>query len=270
MKKEKFNQKYGSWALIAGGSQGIGEAFAKVLAMKGLNLVLVARRKPLLDKVAEDISRIYKVEVRTISADLGDASIINALDEHTKDIEIGILVYNAAIIPIGLFIESELEEHLKVININCRGPALLINHYGKLMKERERGGIILISSMAGFQGTPLTVHYSATKAYNTVLAEGLWYELKKHNIDVISCTAGNTKTPNYIATEPNDPGILVPNPMNPMKVAKETVSKIGRKPSFAPGKINKVVTFLVRRLLSRKQAIKLIGKNTFKMYGYKI
>jgi len=124
--------------------------------------------------------------------------------------------------------------------------------------------------MAGYQGTPLTVHYAATKAYNAILAEGLWYELKGHNIDVLACSAGNTKTPNYIATEPDDPGVLVPEPMDPMKVAKESIAKLGKKPSFAPGSINKIVTVLVRRFLTRKQAIRLIGRSTYKMYSKKI
>ena len=267
MKREKFKQKYGPWALIAGGSQGIGEAFAKVLALKGLNLVLVARREPLLDKLSAEISQAYDVEIRTISADLAEFSTIKLLEDQTKDIEIGTLVYNAAVVPIGRFLDSTVEEHQKAINVNCRGPVLLAEHFGKLMKTRKKGGIILISSMVGFQGTPLTVHYAATKAYNIVLAEGLWYELRHYNIDVLTCTAGNTDTPNYNETMPDNPGILVPKPMAPMKVAKESIAKLGKRPSFAPGIFNKLVTFLVRRILSRKQAINLIGNSTNNMYG---
>jgi short-subunit dehydrogenase len=270
MKKEKFKQKYGSWALIAGGSQGIGEAFARVLAQREINLVLVARRKPLLDSLSDEIRKMYGVEVRTICADLAESTTINILEEHTKDLEISILVYNAAIIPIGLFLDSTIDEHFKIIDINCRGPIILINHFGNLMKDRKRGGIILLSSMAGYQGTPLTVHYSATKAYNAILAEGLWYELKDYNIDVLACAAGNTKTPNYIATDPENPGILVPEPMDPMKVAKEAIRKLGKKPIFAPGAINKLVTILVKRLLTRKQAVNLMGRSLYKMYGKKI
>ncbi|OLS32901.1 MAG: Pyridoxal 4-dehydrogenase [Candidatus Heimdallarchaeota archaeon AB_125] len=270
MKKEKFKQKYGPWALIAGGSQGIGEAFARVLAMKGINLVLVARRKTLLEKLSVEIEKTYGIEVRIISADLAESSTIKIIEDQTKDIEISTLVYNAAIVPIGRFLDSNIEEHQKVININCRGPAILVDYFGKLMKKREKGGIILVSSMAGFQGTPLTVHYAASKAYNIVLAEGLWYELRKHNIDVLVCTAGNTSTPNYIATEPDSLGIFVPKAMVPMKVAKESIAKLGKRPSFAPGLMNKFATFLVRRILSRKQAINFIGRSTHNMYGKKL
>ncbi len=119
MKKEKFKQKYGPWALIAGGSQGIGEAFARVLAMKGINLVLVARRKTLLEKLSVEIEKTYGIEVRIISADLAESSTIKIIEDQTKDIEISTLVYNAAIVPIGRFLDSNIEEHQKVININC-------------------------------------------------------------------------------------------------------------------------------------------------------
>ena len=270
MKKEKFKSKYGPWALIAGGSQGIGEAFARVLALRGINLILVARREELLKKLASEMEKTYGVQIRIISSDLAVSSTIEILADKTKDIEVGTIVYNAAIIPIGHFLDVPVEKHLEVININCRGPTYLINHFGRLMKERKKGAIILVSSMAGYQGTPLTVHYAATKAYNTILAEGLWYELRKYNIDVIACTAGNTKTPNYIATEPDNPGLFVPKPMDPMEVAKESIKKLGKKPSFAPGTANKIATFLIRRILSRKQAIKLIGASTYNMYRKRI
>lgn len=270
MNPTNFREKYGTWALIAGGSQGIGEAFAYELARKGMNLVLIARRKELLESVALKLISYFGIEVRTLSIDLANSDMLDQIKKSTEGIDIGIMVYNAAIIPIGYFLNFELEEQLKVIDINCRGPIILIDYFGKKMKEQKKGGIILVSSMAGFQGTPINAHYAATKAYNTILAEGLWYELKQYNIDVLACIAGSTSTPNYIATEPNNPGILVPKPMQPIKVAKEAIRKLGKKPSFVAGMINKFASFFVRRILSRKQAIKLIGNSTHNMYAYKL
>ena len=270
MKTSKFEEKYGSWALIAGGSQGIGEAFAYQLAKKGMNLILIARRKELLESIASRLAKNFKIQVRTLSLDLAQPDMLNQIKQISEDIDVGILVYNAAIIPIGYFMDFDLEEQLKVIDINCKGPIILINYFGRKMKDKKKGGIILVSSMAGFQGTPINAHYAATKAYNTILAEGLWYELKDSNVDVMSCIAGSTSTPNYVATEPRDAGFLVPKPMDPMDVAKEAVRKLGRKPSLVVGSINKMATFFVRRVLSRKQAIKLIGNSTHNMYGYKL
>ena len=267
MKNSKFKNKYGSWALIAGGSQGIGEAFAVELAKKGLNLVLIARRAELLKELASRINTSYKVEVMCIALDLSRDDIISKIKAEIGNLEIGVLVYNAAIIPIGDYFNSDLEEQLKVININCRGPTYLIDYFGRKMKERNSGAIILISSMAGLQGTPINVHYAATKAYNIVLAEGLWFELKEFGVDVIASITGATATPNYIATNPDKPGFFVPKPLNPSQVAKESLANLGKKPYVVPGFVNKMASFFIKHFMSRKQAIKLIGKNTIKMYG---
>lgn len=146
------------------------------------------------------------------------------------DLKIGVLVYNAAIIPIGDYFKSDLEEQLKVLNINCRVPTYLIDYFGRKMKDNGKGAIVLISSMAGLQGTPINVHYAATKAYNIVLAEGLWYELKDYGVDVITSITGATATPNYVATDPDKPGLFVPKPLKPNgsqeyfeEIRKETI-----------------------------------------------
>ncbi len=112
--------------------------------------------------------------------------------------------------------------------------------------------------------------YAATKAYNSILAEGLWYELKNFGVDVLACQAGATSTPNYKATEPKALGFFVPKPMKSAKVAKSALRKLGRKPSMVPGLGNKIASFFVRRLFSRKFAIKTIGASTYKMYVYKL
>ena len=267
MNKKDYKQRYGSWALIAGGSQGIGQAFASKLAEKGLNLVLIARKVEPLKKLEKILRADYGVEIKCISLDLAGEDIVSSIEEELGDIPISILVYNAAIIPIGNYFNSDLDEQLKVININCRGPTYLIDYYGRQMKERGRGAIILISSMAGLQGTPINVHYAATKAYNIVLAEGLWYELREFGVDVIVSITGATATPNYIATNPDKPGIFVPKPLDPITVAKETLLKLGKKPYVVPGCANKAASFFIKHFLTRKQATKLIARNTSKMYG---
>ncbi|MBY8999433.1 MAG: SDR family NAD(P)-dependent oxidoreductase [Candidatus Heimdallarchaeota archaeon] len=150
MTKEKFRTKYGPWAVIAGGSQGIGEAFARKLAERKINLILLARNKEKLDKLAKDIIKTYAVEVRSISVDLTDSQAYQNIYTITDDLNIGFLVYNAAKIPIGNFLSFSLEEQFEVLDLNCRGPIILIDHYARKMKERKAGGIILVSSMSYF------------------------------------------------------------------------------------------------------------------------
>ncbi|MCG3215179.1 MAG: SDR family NAD(P)-dependent oxidoreductase [Candidatus Heimdallarchaeota archaeon] len=267
MKRTKFIRRYGSWALIAGGSQGIGEAFARELARKGVNLVLIARREELLKKLADKLEKEYEIKVRILSIDLAEDNFIEEIRKITDDIQVNLLVYNAAIIPIGSYFKSDLEEQFRVINVNCRGPTILIDYFGRKMIEKGKGGIILISSMAGLQGTPINVHYAATKAYNIVLAEGLWYEMRNFGVDVIVSITGSTATPNYIATKPDNPGIFVPKPLKPSTVAKKSLANLGKKPRIIPGISNKIASFFVQKILSRKQAIKLIGRSTYNMYG---
>ena len=103
---------------------------------------------------------------------------------------------------IGPYYNHSVDEQLKHIDVNCRGPVILAHHFGTKMRRRKQGGIILMTSLSGFQGAPWLATYGATKAFNLVLAEGLWYELKDEGIDVLACCAGSTATPNFIETKP--------------------------------------------------------------------
>jgi uncharacterized protein len=269
MQSKKLKEKYGPWALIAGGSQGIGEAYARILGGQDINLVLLARGKPLLDKLAKELEDELKISVRTISVDLADESAINKVREITDNIEVNMLIYNAAAEVLGPFFNSELTQHLTMLDVNCRSVLIFVEHFGRLMKERKKGGIILMSSMSCLVGSPYITHYGATKAYIRNLAEGLWYELKPFNIDVISCIAGKTKTPRYIDSNPDDnKGLFAGDAREPILVAKEAIKRIGRDPSFTPGVLNKLATFILRRFISNKKGIKVGGKTLDNMFHY--
>ena len=103
---------------------------------------------------------------------------------------------------VGRFLDQSLDDKLRILDVNCRGPLILTHELGTAMAARRRGGILLMSSLAGFQGSPLVATYAATKAFNTVFAEGLWYELRREGVDVMACCAGATRTPAYEASKP--------------------------------------------------------------------
>jgi short-subunit dehydrogenase len=263
-----FANYFGPWALIAGASEGIGEAFAREIAKKGINIVLVARRKILLEKLCSDISKEYQVETKAVQIDLASDDVLEKITKETENLEIGLMVYNAASSPIGLFYHFNLEQQFKVINVNVIGPMLFTHYFGQLMKDRGKGGIILLSSLAGLQGDPYHAHYSATRGYTMNLAEALWFEMKKYGVHVMVCAAGATKTPNYISSKPRRAGLINPRPMDPKKVAKGSLKSLRRnKPYHYPGFSNKFNAFILQRLLSRKAAIKFLGKIASKMYG---
>jgi short-subunit dehydrogenase len=99
---------------------------------------------------------------------------------------------------------------------------------------------------------------AATKGYDTILAEGLWYEMKQYGVDVMACVAGGIATPNYVEDTPNRIGWL-PRPMPPSEVAAETLSAFGRTPSFIPGRAYRAIAFLLARLAPRSAAIRLMA-----------
>ena len=175
---DRFRLRYGPWALVAGASEGIGAAFADQIAAHGVNLVLMARRAPLLASLQESLRDRHGVEVRTVAVDLVGRDALEAALRETEDLEVGMLIYNAAYSRIGPFLDDPLDEHLRELDLNCRGPMMFVHSFGGPMAARERGGIVLMSSLAGGQGSPGISNYAATKAYNTVLAEGLWGELR--------------------------------------------------------------------------------------------
>lgn len=260
-----FARRYGPWALIAGASEGIGRAFALELAERGLSLVLAARRDGPLLSLAREIEARFSVQARTLAIDLADPNMVATVAQATSDIEVGLVVYNAAYAPIGSFLTLELTQHQRSIDVNCRGPLALSHCFGRQMAKRGRGGIILMSSMSGLQGTALVTTYAATKAFDMVLAEGLWAELREHHVDVLTCVAGATRTPTFESTNPQDAGSLA-RPMEADQVAREALVALGRGPSMIPGTLNRAVARAMR-LVSRKNATRFISDATRRMYG---
>jgi short-subunit dehydrogenase len=267
MKKRNFNGNYGPWALVAGGSDGLGRAFSLELARRGLNLVIVGRRVELLRQISGEIRRRYPVKVRIVAADLSSERSRARLMQSTDDREIGLMVYNAALSPIGRFIDVDSDRLRETIETNCSGPLELARHYASLMAVRGRGGVILMSSMTAFQGTPLVAAYGATKAFNLILAEGIARELAPRGVDVLACAAGATLTPNYIQSKKRPslkPGAGALE-MSPEQVVREALTSLGKRSIIIPGRLNRFFHFIMTRLVSRKQAVRLIATNTEKL-----
>jgi short-subunit dehydrogenase len=253
-----FFNRYGPWALVAGASEGIGAAFAEALARRGLNLILLARRAEKLYALAQELESKYDVQTEGYGIDLGEyesmRSVINAMEQ-----DIGLLVYNAAYSPIGYFVDVPEKDLQKAIDVNVRAPLTLIKLLSAKMTQRKKGGIILMSSLSGMQGSPKIATYSATKSFNTILAEGLWHELKRENIDVLACTAGAVRTRGYLNSSDHKDA---PGTLDPEKVVEETLHSLGGKPAVTPGLTNKIARFVMGRLLPRKTAISIMHNNT--------
>jgi hypothetical protein len=262
MKPEDFRRRYGPYALIAGGSEGIGGAFAHSLARRGLHLVLVARRVELLATFAETLRRDHGVHVRTEALDLAAADLKERIAAIGDAHEIGLVVYNAAASEIGPFLDRPLDAHLRIIDVNCRGPVVLAHTLGGIMRTRGRGGIIFMTSLAASQGSPYIASYAASKAFDLVLAESLWHELGGQGVDVLACRAGATRTPAYERSQPDFKGPV----MEPTPVAEQALAALGRAPSRVAGGLNRAVAFLMTHFMTRRQAIRTMGNTTAKIY----
>ena len=258
MKNNTFSQKYGPYALVAGGSYGLGAAFAEGIARRGVNVVIVARNNDVLMTTAAHIRELHDVDVLTIEADVANiGELTKRID--SLGVEIGLLVYNAASVPIGPFSEATETQLESAVAVNVRAPLMLTKLLSTPMIERGRGGVVLMSSLAGGQGSPNLATYAATKAFNTVLAEGLWHELEPRGVDVLVCTAGAILTPGYEQAESTRPA---PGTLPAVTVAEQALNALGRGPVFIPGPINKIGRFMMTRLLSRRATIGIMAKNT--------
>ncbi len=194
--------KYGEWAVIAGGSEGLGAEWARQLASQSLNVLIIARRKEALEQVALSIRTTYpNVEVETLVTDLLDLSPSVVLHDIQKNgsRKIGLVVYNAMYQGMGHFTDVPIETLKKVVNVNNVALLELVHPLTISMKTNDLGGgVVLMSSLAGETGIQNFGTYAASKSFITVLARSLSLELKPYNIDVLSCIAGATLTPGYV------------------------------------------------------------------------
>lgn len=261
-----FSERYGSWGIVAGASQGLGAEYANQLAARGLNLVLVARRLELLKVQAAELTSQYGIRTKCLELDLAEADAAEQIVQHTMDLEVGLLVYNAAYSAVGPFLEQSMDAHIKEIHTNIHSPLKLVYLLSQRFLERGRGGILLMSSLSAYQGSAYISTYAATKAFNIVLAEGLWEEWRTRGVDVLVCVAGAIATPNMNASQPQKTGGLGDMTMEPAQVVEEALNALGKQPYVIPGRMNRTASFFMRHLLPRKAAIKFMGSTLRKMY----
>lgn len=192
-----FAQTYGKMAVIAGGSEGVGSAYASLLASRGIDLALIARKPGPLEETASALRREFPArEILTLSADLTDPQSASRIFALTGGREVGLLIYNAgAGNSTADFVDAPLAIAQKLTALNVTAPTALIHHYGAAMKSRGKGGIVLVGSFAGFVGNPQLAVYSAAKAFSATFAEALWHELKPHGVHVLGHILGSTNTP---------------------------------------------------------------------------
>ncbi len=251
-----FAKTYGPWAIIAGGSEGIGAALAVRLAEKGLKLLLIARKPGPLAAVAANLRERFGSEVLTLSLDLASADCVPQIVEAAKDRQVGLLIYNAgADTGFKYFIDRPLEESERMVMLNVMTPLRLARHFAPVMTERGRGGIIMCSSISGCGGSPGNGVYSAAKSFINTFTEMLWYEVGKKGVDVLGAILGLTRTPAMERLGVNFDGPM--GAADPADVADEILENIKKGPALhASGTYENAMRI---RGLPRDQAVRTLA-----------
>jgi uncharacterized protein len=247
---DSFRAKYGRWALVTGASEGIGAAMACDLAGRGLNLLLVARRRERLAALAARLRSERGVEVQVVAADLGTQAGVDAVLHQVEGREVGLYVGAAGFGTAGPFVDNDNAQELNMIDVNCRALCALAHPLARTMLERGRGGIVLMSSIVAFQGVANSANYAATKAYVQTLAEGLAAELRPFGVDVLASAPGPVDT--GFATRAD---MRMGSAATPEVVARATLAALGRRRTVRPGGLAKLLGYglgmLPRGLRSR-------------------
>lgn len=249
-----FAAKYGPWGLVTGAAQGLGAAFAEGLAKRGLNVVLADVQADRVREQSEAVQRAYGVETLALTVDLAQRNFMETLRAQTQTLEIGLLVCNAGIGGQGLFLHRDVVAMLREIDVNCAAPLMLAHGFGGDMAARGHGGIVFVSSGSALQGSPVFASYAASKAYDLILGEALWYELRRDGVDVLAFIPGPTNTPGLRSTHPELPeGVSTDRIKLPGPTAEAALRALGRGPIAARDPA------FNRRIGRRRSAVERMG-----------
>jgi short-subunit dehydrogenase len=185
----------GKWALITGASAGIGVALARELAQQGAKLILSARRKDRLEKLAGEL-QAKGAEVRTLTADLNDPAAPRQILDRTEGagIPVDILILNAGLGQFGAFSSSPIEQEISQVRVNCEAVVHLARLFVPRMVERRCGWVLITASTASFQPLPYFSTYAATKAFDRFFAVGLAHEVARFGVKVTALCPGPTES----------------------------------------------------------------------------
>ncbi|XP_050408881.1 inactive hydroxysteroid dehydrogenase-like protein 1 [Patella vulgata] len=229
--KRNFRVQFGIWAVVTGGSDGIGRAYAQELASRGMNIILISRGQKRLYNAEKEIRRLFDVQTCTIAVDFAKTEgVYEKIREVLDDKEIGILVNNVGIMyefP-EYFLDVPEKKLIELINVNCTTATMMTHMILPDMLKRGRGAIVMVSSGACTKTTPQMTVYAATKSYLDYLTKALQYEYRHKGV-VIQCLK-----PFYVATKMTDYSETLSNPNlwipSASIYARNAVKTLGRVP----------------------------------------
>lgn len=250
--------RYGPRAVIAGASEGIGEALAHRLAGAGIDLVLIARSETRLRAVAADVEARYGRDVRVLSLDLTEPGMHQVVAESCRGMDVGLLVYAVGSVNRHIdFADDPYEASLRQVELNCIGPLGLANAFSPAMLTRGRGGVVMVASLAALAGAAQIAVYSAVKAFQVNFGEGLWAEMAPRGVDVCTAVLGQTFTP---AMERMGVTYDPETDMLAGDVADEIIANIANGPTYVVGARNQAIAAHVWP--DRRSLVHMIGAHS--------
>ncbi|WP_165189744.1 SDR family NAD(P)-dependent oxidoreductase [Caulobacter soli] len=265
-----FLAKYGPWAVVAGASEGTGQAFARRLAADGVNCVLIARREAPLTALADELRARHGVDCITASIDLAKSDAFDRIVEAVGEREVGLFIANAGGDPHGTtFLDQPVDSWIDLITRNVTTAVRCCHHFGGKMRERGTGGLLLVGSGACYGGANNMAVYSGSKAFDMCLAEGLWAELKPHGVDVLYLSLGRTDTPE-LRRFLTEKGLPVPSDLaTPEAVAELGLERLPHGPIQNFGQADDEVGRLPQSAAQRRQRVEMIAQASQAIYGKK-
>ncbi len=218
-----FAERYGPWAVIAGASEGTGSAYARKVAARGLNCILIARRAAPLAALADVIRAESRVECVTAIVDLAAPNAFDGIVQAVGQREIGLFISNAGADPHGSrFLDRDLATWMELVQRNVVTMMQCCHHFAEPMRARGKGGLLLVNSGACYGGSPFMAGYAGSKAFMLCFAEALWGELRPHGVDVLTLIMHMTDTP-ALRKLLAEKGLPVP----PSIASSEEVAEVG-------------------------------------------
>jgi len=254
--------RFGPWALVTGASSGIGKEFARQIARSGINVVLVSRRKALLDGVGKQLAKEFNVEYRAIEADLATDGVFNTLADSTRDLDIGLVVSNAGTGSPGRFLAKDLEELTALLKLNTLAHLEIANLFSPLLVKRKRGGFLFVGAMGADKGIPFMANDSAAKAYVQSFAQALHEEFKPLGVYVTVLPPGPTDTP-VLAQFGLTPESMPMKPMTVEQCVSEGLEALRKNQSLIiPGRINRIMNAIIPASVVRSMMAAMFEKAT--------
>ncbi|AJC73824.1 short-chain dehydrogenase [Pseudothermotoga hypogea DSM 11164 = NBRC 106472] len=245
-----MNLKDFKWAIVTGGSSGIGREFVLELSRKGLNVIATGRNEERLKQLADEVKEEFKTEIHTFVVDLSSPQEVERFIDEVSNFEIDLLVNNAGFGLYGEFVKLDLKEMESMIEVNVKALTVLSHHFAKQMVQRRRGGIINVSSIAGYMPLAYFNAYGATKAYVYNLSLALWAELRKYNVHVLCVAPGPTRTRFFERAFKDQSFRTFGKLMDPKQVALGAIEAFEKKkPVYVPAFKNKLISFTAKKLL---------------------